>query len=83
MNTKLTLTIEHDVIQKAKDYARDRNRSLSNIIENYLKSLTQDESKEKKSNLSPIVKSLKGSFKMPVDFDYKEELRKGLEEKYL
>ena len=84
MNTKLTLTIEQDVIQKAKDYARNKNRSLSNIIENYLKSLTKEDTKEKKEiTLSPIVKSLKGSFKMPANFDYKEELRKGLEEKYL
>lgn len=83
MNTKLTLTIEQDVIQKAKDYARNKNRSLSDIIENYLKSLTNEETKEKTKSLSPIVKSLKGSFKMPANFDYKEELRKGLEEKYI
>jgi replicative DNA helicase len=83
MNTKLTLTIEQDVIQKAKDYAKKKNRSLSDIIENYLKSLTKEENKSRKQNLSPVVQSLKGSFKMPVDYDYKEELRKGLEEKYL
>ena len=83
MNTKLTLTIEQDVIQKAKEYAKNKNRSLSDLIENYLKSLTQEEPKEKKKTLSPIVQSLKGSFKMPANFDYKKELRKGLEEKYL
>lgn len=83
MNTKLTLTIEQDVIQKAKDYAKAKNRSLSDIIENYLKSPTKENNKEEKIKLSPIVHSLKGSFKMPADFDYKEELRKGLEEKYL
>ena len=83
MNTKLTLTIKQDVIQKAKKYAKNKNRSLSDLIENYLKSLTQEEPIEKKKTLSPIVKSLKGSFKMPANFDYKEELRKGLEEKYL
>ncbi|WP_339707292.1 DUF6364 family protein [Algoriphagus aquimarinus] len=83
MNTKLTLTIEQDVIQKAKEYAKDKNRSLSDIIENYLKSLTQEKSEENKPKLTPIVKSLKGSFKMPEDFDYKEELKKVLEEKHL
>ena len=82
MNTKLTLTIEQDVISKAKKYAKEKNRSLSNIIENYLKSLTKEEAKTE-VKLSPLVKSLKGSFKMPADFDYKKELRKGLEEKYL
>lgn len=82
MNTKLTLTIEQELIQKAKDYAKQKNRSLSDIIENYLKILTKEEKKES-SELSPIVKSLKGSFKMPADFDYKEELKNRLEQKYL
>ncbi|MCL6460696.1 hypothetical protein SAMN05444372_101234 [Flavobacterium micromati] len=83
MNTKLTLTIEQEIISKAKEYAKQKNRSLSNIIENYLKSLTKAEDKEEKIKLSPLLKSLKGSFQMPKDFIYKEELTKRLEEKYL
>lgn len=83
MNTKLTLTIQQDVIQKAKEYAKDKNRSLSDIIENYLKSLTEENKVENKPKLTPIVKSLKGSFKLPENFDYKEELKKALEEKHL
>ncbi|MDR6967191.1 transcriptional regulator CtsR [Flavobacterium arsenatis] len=82
MNTKLTLTIEQELIQKAKEYAKQKNRSLSDIIENYLKLITKEEKKESVS-LSPVVKSLKGSFKMPADFDYKKELRDRLEKKYL
>lgn len=82
MNTKLTLTIEQELIQKAKDYAKQKNRSLSDIIENYLKILIKEEKKEH-SKLSPIVKSLKGSFKMPADFDYEKELKNRLEQKYL
>jgi hypothetical protein len=83
MNTKLTLTIEQEIIKRAKEYAKDKNRSLSDIIENYLKILTKEESKEKAKKLNPIVKSLKGSFKMPKkDMDYRKELRTRLEEKY-
>ena len=72
MNTKLTLTIEQSVIEKAKIYARKKERSLSDLIENYLKALTIEESK-KENELTPIVSNLKGSFKMPKDFDYKKE----------
>ncbi|MDO6438691.1 DUF6364 family protein [Cyclobacterium sp. 1_MG-2023] len=83
MNTKLTLTIEQEVIKRAKEYAKNQNRSLSDIIENYLKILTKEEQKEKDKKLNPIVKSLKGSFKMPkADMDYKKELRDRLEKKY-
>ena len=82
MNTKLTLTIEQEIIKRAKDYAKEKNRSLSDIIENYLKVLTKEEEKQKNKKLNPVVKSLKGSFKMPKNMDYKKELRNRLEEKY-
>lgn len=83
MNTKLTLTIEQEIIKRAKNYAKEKNRSLSDIIENYLKILTKEERKQKVNKLSPIVESLKGSFKMPKNMDYKKELGNRLEEKYL
>lgn len=83
MNTKLTLTIEKEIIQRAKEYAKDKNRSLSDIIENYLKILTKEEKTKDFKKLNPIVKSLKGSFKMPKNIDYKKEIRNRLEEKYL
>ncbi|NQU53802.1 MAG: hypothetical protein HQ522_14830 [Bacteroidetes bacterium] len=83
MNTKLTLTIEREIIDRAKNYAKEKNRSLSDIIENYLKLLTKDEQKSKNKKLNSTVESLKGSFKMPKDFDYKKELRNRLEDKYL
>ena len=81
MITKLTLTIEKSIIQKAKKYAKSKERSLSDIIENYLKAITDDETNEE-IEITPLVKSLKGSFKAPEDFDYKEELTKALSEKY-
>jgi len=82
MNTKLTLTIEKSVIENAKKYARKKERSLSDLIENYLKALTNEEPLTE-NELTPIVKSLKGSFKLPENFDYKKELTDRLSEKYL
>jgi hypothetical protein len=82
MNTKLTLTIEQSIIEKAKKYANSKGRSLSGIIENYLKAITKEENLEK-VELTPIVKSLKGSFQAPKEMDYKKELAKSLTKKYL
>ena len=79
MNTKLTLTIEQSIIEKAKAYAKVRNRSLSDIIENYLKAITKEQ--KVSDEISPLIKSLQGSFKAPKDFDYKQELSNGLSEK--
>ena len=58
MNTKLTLNIDKGVIDQAKSFAKDNNVSLSKLIESYLNSLTTRS--EKKSKISPLVKSLTG-----------------------
>ena len=80
MNTKLTLTIEQAIIERAKSYAKEKGRSLSDIIENYLKAITKEQKIEE--DLSPLIRSLQGSFKVPKSFDYKNELLKELSEKY-
>jgi hypothetical protein len=82
MNTKLTLTIEQTIIEKAKKYASEKGRSLSDIIENYLKVITKEDNNDS-VDLTPIVKSLKGSFQPPKNINYKKELTKILSEKYL
>lgn len=82
MNTKLTLTIEQSVIEKAKNYAKSRGRSLSDVIESYLKMVAKEE-EINEENITPTVKSLKGTFKAPQDFDYKKQLAKKLSSKYL
>ena len=82
MNTKLTLTIEQAIIEKAKDYARSKRQSLSDIIENYLKLITEDRKSRQDLRITPIVKSLKGSFSSPKAFDYKSELASSLSKKY-
>jgi len=83
MSTKLTLTIDESVIKQAKAYAQKQGRSLSAIVENYLKAVTNREaSATNEEERSPIVKSLRGAFKLPADYDYKMELNKIREEKY-
>jgi len=84
MSTKLTLTVDQNVIESAKEYAKKNKRSLSNIIEEYLKSLTQNTSTKKKPKLSRLVKELKGSVKDPEPTkSYKEILTDALIEKHL
>lgn len=82
MTTKLTLTIEQHIIEQAKEYAKNRGRSLSDIIENYLK-VVVGENVDSETEIAPLAKSLKGSFKKPSDFDYKKQLANSLTEKYL
>ncbi len=83
MNTKLTLRLNDNVIERAKVYARSHNISLSKMVESYLDSLTkQNEEEKKKVSITPLVESLSGVIELPADFDYKKEYRNYLEEKY-
>jgi len=77
MTTKLTLTLDHGVIKKAKVYAAGKGRSLSELVEHYFLSLTHGDVPAGKEELTPGVRSLMGSFKAPkgFDFDYKKILR--------
>ena len=81
MTTKLTLTVEKNVITKAKDYAKKTGRSLSEIIEKYLEEIVRMEQKEKE--ISPKLKKIVGAVKLPKNFNEKNELRELLEKKYL
>ncbi len=82
MNTKLTLRIDEKIKNKAKIYARKKWSSLSWIVENYLKALTKNSVNDTDEYLSPLVKSLKGSFTALPGFDYKKELQNELQKKY-
>jgi hypothetical protein len=82
MDAKLTLSINKDVARRAKVYAKTKGRSLSDLVENYLKLLTKNTPVEE-TEYSPRVKSLLGSVNLPSDFDYKKELGDALVKKYL
>ena len=80
MNTKLTLKLDKNIIEKAKEYASLRNLSLSKIVEEYFQKLTVEE--EFKQKLSPKVRKLSGILK-GKDLNYKSELENSLRKKYL
>jgi len=80
MQTKLTLSLDQSIIEQAKIYAKDKGRSLSELIENYLKVVLEEN--QQTVQLSPSIKKLKGAIKLPKGFDYKKELTESLSEKY-
>lgn len=82
MNTKLTLTIEKEIIEIAKAYAKDKGQSLSEMVENYFKFVTVERKKIKEQQLSPKVRKLRGIIKTDTPLDYKEILTEELSKKY-
>ena len=81
MDTKLTLKLDQEIIEKAKHYASEKKISLSRIIENYLNSLTSDKTNNE-IQISPFVKSLSSGIEIPADYDYKKDRADYLEQKY-
>jgi hypothetical protein len=82
MTTKLTLTIEDKVIDSAKLYAQKNGKSLSHLVENYLKSITTHQKENNEDQISPKVLKLMGAITLPPNFDYKIEIGNALVKKY-
>ena len=80
MDAKLTLNVDKQVIVEAKEYAKIHRISLSQLIESYLSSLLI--TKEKVTEITPLVKSLSGVIDLENNFDYKERYADYLIEKY-
>lgn len=78
MNTKLTLNLDKEIIDEAKNYAKSQSVSLSKLIENYLNSLTR--TSKKKTTVSPLVESLTGI--IPSEYDEKNEYRNYIDQKH-
>lgn len=85
MDTKLTLKLDEEVIRQAKIYATSQHRSLSRIVEDYLKLLTNQAGLEKdveEIEISSFVKSMATGVKIPSDVDHKTAYANYLIEKY-
>lgn len=83
MNTKLTLKLDKNVIERAKIYAAKQKVSVSFIVENYLNAITLLEKKKDNIEISEFVKSISlNNGSIEVDFDYKKEYQEHLLEKY-
>lgn len=84
MLTKLTLTIDQSVIEQAKEYAQQKNRSVSRIVEEYLENITNNQNPtfSLSTMKSPITDSISGMFQ-DNGKSYQDMLEEALQEKYL
>ncbi len=82
MATRLNITVDKTVVEEAKRYAKKQNKSLSSLIEEYLKSLIS--SRKKEIEPGPLVKSLWGSVKpLPEDKNYNDLIEEEILKKHL
>lgn len=84
MDAKVTLKLDKKIVEEAKKYASSKNRSLSTIVEAYLKDLVSQKEPEKceEVEISSFVKSMSSGKSLSADLDYKAEYRQHLNKKH-
>ncbi len=77
MKARLNLTIEQSLLEEVKLYATRKNTSVSELVEDYFKVITQT----KKQSFVDLLRSLPNP-DIEENFDWKEEYYKGKMKKY-
>lgn len=81
MTTKLTLSIDEEIVKKAKRISQFRGKSVSKIIEEYISALPEKELK-KAASIREISNMLKEGISIPGDVNYKEFIRENRYQDY-
>lgn len=72
---KLTLSVEEQVVERARRYSRKHNTSISQLVSTYLSQLDAPSDRE----VSPLVRRLRGILPNNVSI---EDYRQHLEQKH-
>ncbi len=78
---KLALSIDRDLIDKAKQYARRHDRSLSDLVSSYLRQITADE--QDADDVDPLVRDVADEVPMGQLVDLGDARCQHLKAKYL
>jgi len=80
MNAKLTLSLDRDIIEQAKEFSRSHHKSLSKLIEGYLRQVTHSDDASKQ--VTPLVAKISGVIDAQKLGDHKSGYADYLAEKY-
>ena len=78
MKARLNITIDEDVLRNVKYFAEAQNSSVSELVENYFKTIVKP---KKKKTLSELIKELPKP-NIPENFNWKEEYYIAKKKKY-
>lgn len=92
--TKLTLRLDAALIDRAKGYAQEQDRSLSQLVADYFSRLTSESAPVSRSGesrnsprpaIGPVTAGLLGAWRAPADkaSEDRDDYRAHLEDKYL
>jgi Family of unknown function (DUF6364) len=79
MSVTLTIKLDSDVLQLAEQEAQARHTTLSEVVGDQLRVMARNW-RDSQAGKTPVTDSLRGTVKLPTDFDERavltEELRK-------
>ena len=78
--TKLTLSIEEAVVEKAKRIAEANQTSVSAMFSQFVRSAAAP--RKRQAKIGPLTRKLSGIVKLPAGKDYKESLTEALMNKH-
>jgi hypothetical protein len=70
--SKLTLSVDRDVVRRARRYAQQQGTSISRLVETYLAAVAQPASGQAPD--APVLRSLRGSLHKADLADYRRHL---------
>jgi len=71
--SKLTLSVDRDVVSRAKRYAKQQGVSVSEMVEAYLSAVVAPSDRGRRD--SPILRALRGSLKKADTEEHRRHLR--------
>ncbi len=78
--TKLTLSIEPSVVEKAKQMAEANNTSVSAMFTQFVESASAH--RRRRPKIGPLTRKLSGIIELPAGKDYKKLVEEALAHKY-
>ncbi|WP_343850211.1 DUF6364 family protein [Algoriphagus jejuensis] len=84
MKKRLNITIEEDLLEKIKEYAETKERSVSDLVQDHFRTLLKPPATLPNGmTLVDYMKSLpKSKVEFPEDYDWKEEYYKAKAKKW-
>ena len=78
--TKLTLSIEPSVVEKAKQMAEANKTSVSAMFSQFVESAATP--RQRRPKIGPLTRKLSGTIELPPGKDYKKLIEDALADKY-
>ena len=77
----LTLTLDDDLLARAEAYAQRTGTDLSVLVASFLRPLVVADEPRPRRPLAPQIQELLGCISLPPDFNYKDHLDHGINDR--